>query len=115
MKPNIKPERSADQRAAEAAVRREHAANPIRERPPGTVTQHGFSAILNLGLLARQRVQVLPMLFVLIAGLAWDETKRGSRRKKTEPEAAPESIESEVDKVLRTGPSRKKLPATLDQ
>jgi hypothetical protein len=75
----------------------------------------GFSAILNLGLLARQRVQVLPMLFVLIAGLAWDETKRGSRRKKTEPEAAPESIESEVDKVLRTGPSRKKLPATLDQ
>jgi hypothetical protein len=75
----------------------------------------GFSAILNLGLLARQRVQVLPMLFVLIAGLAWDETKKGSRRKKTEPEEAPESIEAEVDKVLRTGPSRKALPAASDR
>jgi hypothetical protein len=75
----------------------------------------GFSAILNLGLLARQRVQVLPMLFVLIAGLAWDEKKKGSRRKKTEPEQAPESIEGEVDKVLKTGPSRKPLPAASDR
>jgi hypothetical protein len=75
----------------------------------------GFSAILNLGLLARQRVQVLPMLFVLIAGLAWDETKKGSRRKKTKPEETPESIEAEVDKVLRTGPSRKALPAASDR
>jgi hypothetical protein len=75
----------------------------------------GFSAILNLGLLARQRVQVLPMLFVLIAGLAWDEKKKGSRRKKTEPEQAPESIEAEVDKVLKTGPSRKPLPAASDR
>jgi hypothetical protein len=75
----------------------------------------GFSAILNLGLLARQRVQVLPMLFALIAGLAWDETKKGSRRKKTEPEEAPETIEVEVEKVLQTGPSRKTLPAAVDQ
>jgi hypothetical protein len=75
----------------------------------------GFSAILNHGLLARQRVQVLPMLFVLIAGLAWDETKKGSRRKKTKPEETPESIEAEVDKVLRTGPSRKALPAASDR
>jgi hypothetical protein len=75
----------------------------------------GFSAILNLGLLARQRVQVSPMLFVLIAGLAWDEKKKGSRRKKTEPEQAPESIEGEVDKVLKTGPSRKPLPAASDR
>lgn len=74
----------------------------------------GFSAILNLGLLARQRVQVLPMLFVLIAGLAWDETKRGSRRMKTKPEETPESIEDEVEKVLRSGPSRKALPVASD-
>jgi hypothetical protein len=75
----------------------------------------GFSAILNLGLLARQRVQVLPMLFALIAGLAWEETKKGSRRKKTEPEETPESIEAEVEKVVRTGPSRKTLPPVVDQ
>ncbi len=69
----------------------------------------GFSAILNLGLLARQRVQVLPLFFVLIAGLAWDETKRG-RRKKPQPEEAPESIEAPADQVIRTGPSRTPLP-----
>jgi hypothetical protein len=55
------------------------------------------------------------MLFALIAGLAWEETKKGSRRKKTEPEETSESIEAEVDKVLRTGPSRKTLPAAVDQ
>jgi hypothetical protein len=75
----------------------------------------GFSAILNLGLLARQRVQVLPMLFALIAGLAWEETKKGSRRKKTEPEEVPETTEAEVEKVVRTGPSRKTLPPVADQ
>jgi len=74
----------------------------------------GFSAILNLGLLARQRVQVLPMFFALIAGLAWDETKGGRRKKVEEEEPAPESIDEEVEKVIRTGPSRKPLPAPSD-
>jgi hypothetical protein len=34
-----------------------------------------FSAILNLGILARQRVQVLPFFLALIVALAWDEPK----------------------------------------
>ena len=72
----------------------------------------GFSAILNLGLLARQRVQVLPLFFILIAGLAWDETKGRKRRiKRGEPEEeAPQSIEEAVDQVVRRGPSRSALP-----
>jgi hypothetical protein len=71
----------------------------------------GFSAILNLGLLARQRVQVLPLFFILIAGLAWDETKGGRRKRKQEPDdAEPSSIEDAVDQVTRRGPSRTPLP-----
>jgi hypothetical protein len=35
----------------------------------------GFSAILNLGILARQRVQVLPLFLALIVGLGWNEAK----------------------------------------
>jgi hypothetical protein len=35
----------------------------------------GFSAILNLGILARQRVQVLPLFLALIIGLGWNEAK----------------------------------------
>jgi hypothetical protein len=31
-----------------------------------------FSAIFNLGILARQRVQVLPLLLVVLVGLGWD-------------------------------------------
>ncbi len=34
-----------------------------------------FSAILNLGILARQRVQVLPFFLALIVALAWNESK----------------------------------------
>jgi hypothetical protein len=34
-----------------------------------------FSAILNLGILARQRVQVLPFFLALIVALAWEEPK----------------------------------------
>ncbi len=71
----------------------------------------GFSAILNLGLLARQRVQVLPLFFILIAGLAWDETKGKKRRKKGEPEEEPaQSNDEAVDHVIRRGPSRTALP-----
>jgi hypothetical protein len=43
-----------------------------------------FSAILNLGILARQRVQVLPFFLALLVGLAWNEPKTA-----TEGEAGP--------------------------
>jgi hypothetical protein len=70
----------------------------------------GFSAILNLGILARQRVQVLPMFLALIIGLGWDEAKgedeaeiaRPDRRaprqppeKRPEPAAPTAAVESQ--------------------
>ncbi len=48
MKPKIKPERTAEQRAEEEAIRRQHDANPIRQRPPGTINRQSFAAILSL-------------------------------------------------------------------
>jgi len=48
MKPTIKPKRTAEQRAEEEAIRRQHAANPIRQRPVGTVNQQSFAAMLRL-------------------------------------------------------------------
>ena len=48
MKPTIKPKRTAEQRAEEEAVRRQHAANPVRQRPAGPVSQHSLTAILRL-------------------------------------------------------------------
>jgi transcriptional regulator with XRE-family HTH domain len=51
MEPMIQPKRTAEQRAEEEAVRRQHAAHPIRERPAGTINQQSFAAIL--GLVAR--------------------------------------------------------------
>lgn len=48
MKPTMKPERSPSQRAEEEAIHRSHAANPIRQRPAGTVDQRSLSAILGL-------------------------------------------------------------------
>ena len=48
MKPEMKPKRTAEQRAEEEAVRRQHAANPIRQRPAGTINQQSFAAILSL-------------------------------------------------------------------
>lgn len=48
MKPTIKPKRTAEQRAEEEAIRRQHAANPIRQRPTGTVNSQSFAAILRL-------------------------------------------------------------------
>src|SRR5205807_10618418 len=48
MKPKMKPARTAEQRAAEEAVRRQHAANPVRQRPAGTINQQSFAAILRL-------------------------------------------------------------------
>jgi DNA-binding XRE family transcriptional regulator len=48
MKPKIKPERTAEQRAEEEAIRQKHAANPIRQQPVGAVNQQSFAAILRL-------------------------------------------------------------------
>lgn len=48
MKPTIKPKRTAEQRVEEDAIRRQHTANPIRQRPAGTVNQQSFTAILRL-------------------------------------------------------------------
>jgi len=60
-----------------------------------------FSSILNLGIIARQRVQVLPFLLALLVTLGWpredeDEMKRDSRtqqrRKALQPSARPGSV-----------------------
>jgi DNA-binding XRE family transcriptional regulator len=48
MKPVRKPERTAEQRAEEETIRRQHAANPIRQRPAGVVNRQSFVAILDL-------------------------------------------------------------------
>jgi DNA-binding XRE family transcriptional regulator len=48
MKPTSKPKRTAEQRAEEEAIRRRHAANPVQQRPAGTITQQSFAAILRL-------------------------------------------------------------------
>ena len=48
MKPSTKPKRSPEQLAEELAVRRQHAANPVRRLPPGAVDSQSFTAILQL-------------------------------------------------------------------
>jgi ribosome-binding protein aMBF1 (putative translation factor) len=48
MKPAIKPKRNAEQRAEEEAIRRQHAANPIRQRPAGAINQQSLAATLTL-------------------------------------------------------------------
>ena len=48
MKPTTKPKRTAEQRAEEEAVRRQHAANPVRQRPAGAINRQSFAAILRL-------------------------------------------------------------------
>src|SRR5438046_1092022 len=48
MKPSMKTKRSAEQVAEEQAVRRQHAANPIRQRPAATLNRQDFTAIINL-------------------------------------------------------------------
>src|SRR5262245_1137706 len=47
MKPTTKPKRTAEERAEEEAIRREHAANP-RQRPVGAINRRSFAAILSL-------------------------------------------------------------------
>src|SRR5580693_7926760 len=53
MKPPTKPSRTAQQRAEEQVVRRQHAANPVRRMPAGTINRQSFAATLEL--LARFR------------------------------------------------------------
>ena len=48
MEPTTKPKRTPEQRAAEAAIRRQHAANPISQVPAGAVGQQSFAGVLNL-------------------------------------------------------------------
>jgi ribosome-binding protein aMBF1 (putative translation factor) len=48
MKPTTKPERSAEQRAEEEAIRRQHNANPIHQRPASAISSQSFTAILAL-------------------------------------------------------------------
>ena len=48
MKPTTKPVRTAQQRAEEEAIRREHGANPVRKRPAGALNRKSFAAILSL-------------------------------------------------------------------
>jgi DNA-binding XRE family transcriptional regulator len=48
MKPTTKPKRSAEQLANEQALRRQHAANPVRQRPAGALNRQSLTAILNL-------------------------------------------------------------------
>lgn len=48
MNPAIKPKRSPEQRAEEEAIRRQHAANPIRAIPAAAISQESFASILGL-------------------------------------------------------------------
>jgi DNA-binding XRE family transcriptional regulator len=48
MKPAIKPKRTPEQRAEEEAIRRQHAAHPVRQRPASAINQQSFAAILRL-------------------------------------------------------------------
>lgn len=48
MKSAAKPKRSAEQRAEEEAIRRQHAENPIRQVPAGAIQGRDFAATLRL-------------------------------------------------------------------
>jgi ribosome-binding protein aMBF1 (putative translation factor) len=48
MKPSSKPKRTAEERAEEEAIRRQHAANPVRQRPATAINRQSFAAILTL-------------------------------------------------------------------
>jgi DNA-binding XRE family transcriptional regulator len=49
MKPTMKPTRTTEERAEEEAIRRQHEANPVRQRPAGAINRLSFTAILQLG------------------------------------------------------------------
>src|ERR1700757_4297287 len=44
----MKPERTTEQRAEEQTIRRQHAANPVAERPATAIDRDSFTAILTL-------------------------------------------------------------------
>ena len=44
----MKPKRSAEQRAEEEAICRQHAANLVRQPPAGAINRRSFAAILSL-------------------------------------------------------------------
>jgi DNA-binding XRE family transcriptional regulator len=44
----MRPQRTAEQRAEEEAIRRQHAANPVRQRLAGAINQRSFAATLSL-------------------------------------------------------------------
>ena len=46
MKPTSRPKRTAEERAEEETVRRQHTANPIRQRPACAINRQSFAAIL---------------------------------------------------------------------
>ena len=48
MKPTTKSKRTDEQRAEEEAIRRQHAANPVRQPPAGAINSQSFAAILSL-------------------------------------------------------------------
>jgi DNA-binding XRE family transcriptional regulator len=48
MKPTIKPSRTNEEKAEELAIRRQHGANPVRQRPAGAISRDSVAAILNL-------------------------------------------------------------------
>lgn len=48
MNPALKPKRTPEQKAEEEAIRRQHAANPIRAVPAGALNQESFATILRL-------------------------------------------------------------------
>jgi len=48
MKPTTKSKRTAEQLAEEEAIRRQHAANPVRQKPAGAINRQSFTSILSL-------------------------------------------------------------------
>jgi hypothetical protein len=48
MKRLTKPKRTAEERAEEEGIRRQHAASPIRQPPAGAINRQSFTAILSL-------------------------------------------------------------------
>jgi DNA-binding XRE family transcriptional regulator len=48
MKPAIKSKRTAEERAAEEAIRRRHAANPVRRSPANAISRKSFLSVIEM-------------------------------------------------------------------
>lgn len=48
MKPASKPKRTAEERAEEESIRRQHAANPVKRPAAGAINSRSFAATLTL-------------------------------------------------------------------